>query len=183
MACRSRAGSIAGRAKSRGLIVYVHGGPTAHSEDRITPIDPVLGAPRLHCARSELSRLDRLRPGLSRGDQAATAGAGASRTTSAPASRRCSRAGIAQPGQDRHHRHLLWRLFVLVRDHALADLVLAAAAPICGMTDLVVDYQTTRPACRPYSEEMLGGTPNAGARPLSRALADPTSSRTSRASC
>jgi dipeptidyl aminopeptidase/acylaminoacyl peptidase len=35
----------------------------------------------------------------------------------------------------------------------------AAAAPICGMTDLVVDYETTRPDLRTYSEEMLGGSP------------------------
>ena len=27
------------------------------------------------------------------------------------------------------------------------------------MTDLVVDYETTRPDLRPYSEEMLGGAP------------------------
>jgi dipeptidyl aminopeptidase/acylaminoacyl peptidase len=37
--------------------------------------------------------------------------------------------------------------------------VVAAAAPICGMTDLVVDYETTRPDLRSYSEEMMGGTP------------------------
>ena len=37
--------------------------------------------------------------------------------------------------------------------------VLAAAVPICGMADLVVDYETTRPDLRPYSEEMLGGSP------------------------
>ncbi|MBM3522576.1 MAG: hypothetical protein FJX57_06435, partial [Alphaproteobacteria bacterium] len=37
--------------------------------------------------------------------------------------------------------------------------VVTAAAPICGMTDLVVDYETTRPDLRPYSEEMLGGSP------------------------
>jgi dipeptidyl aminopeptidase/acylaminoacyl peptidase len=37
--------------------------------------------------------------------------------------------------------------------------IIAAAAPICGMTDLVVDYYTTRPDLRPYSTEMLGGTP------------------------
>ena len=35
----------------------------------------------------------------------------------------------------------------------------AAAAPICGMTDLVVDYHSTRPDLRPYSEEMMGGSP------------------------
>ncbi|HEX2180701.1 MAG TPA: prolyl oligopeptidase family serine peptidase, partial [Rubrobacteraceae bacterium] len=34
-----------------------------------------------------------------------------------------------------------------------------AAAPICGMTDLVVDYYATRPDLRPYSEEMMGGSP------------------------
>jgi len=38
--------------------------------------------------------------------------------------------------------------------------IVAASAPICGMTDLVVDYETTRPDLRPYSEEMMGGSPN-----------------------
>jgi dipeptidyl aminopeptidase/acylaminoacyl peptidase len=38
--------------------------------------------------------------------------------------------------------------------------LVAAAAPICGMTDLVVDYETTRPDLRPYSEEMIGGRPD-----------------------
>jgi len=37
--------------------------------------------------------------------------------------------------------------------------IVAAAAPICGMTDLVVDYETTRPDLRPFSIEMMGGTP------------------------
>ena len=37
--------------------------------------------------------------------------------------------------------------------------IIAAAAPICGMTNLVVDYESTRPDLRPLSEEMLGGSP------------------------
>jgi dipeptidyl aminopeptidase/acylaminoacyl peptidase len=37
--------------------------------------------------------------------------------------------------------------------------IVAAAAPICGMTDLVIDYYATRPDLRPYSEEMMGGSP------------------------
>jgi dipeptidyl aminopeptidase/acylaminoacyl peptidase len=37
--------------------------------------------------------------------------------------------------------------------------VIKASAPICGMTDLVVDYDTTRPDLRSYSEEMMGGSP------------------------
>ena len=28
------------------------------------------------------------------------------------------------------------------------------------MTDLIVDYETTRPDLRPYSEEMMGGNPS-----------------------
>jgi dipeptidyl aminopeptidase/acylaminoacyl peptidase len=38
--------------------------------------------------------------------------------------------------------------------------LVSAAAPVCGMTDLIVDYETTRPDLRPYSEEMMGGTPD-----------------------
>ncbi len=38
--------------------------------------------------------------------------------------------------------------------------IVKAAVPICGMTDLVVDYETTRPDLRPYSEEMMGGSPD-----------------------
>ncbi|NHJ38502.1 MAG: S9 family peptidase [Asgard group archaeon] len=37
--------------------------------------------------------------------------------------------------------------------------IIGAAIPICGMTDLIVDYETTRPDLRPYSEEMIGGSP------------------------
>jgi len=38
--------------------------------------------------------------------------------------------------------------------------IIGASAPICGMTDLVVDYNTTRPDLRPLSEEMMGGRPD-----------------------
>jgi dipeptidyl aminopeptidase/acylaminoacyl peptidase len=37
--------------------------------------------------------------------------------------------------------------------------IITAAAPLCGMTDLVVDYNTTKPDLRPYNEEMMGGSP------------------------
>ncbi|MEX0910440.1 MAG: prolyl oligopeptidase family serine peptidase [Candidatus Paceibacterota bacterium] len=35
----------------------------------------------------------------------------------------------------------------------------SAAVPICGMTDLKIDYDTTRPDLRNYSVSMMGGTP------------------------
>jgi dipeptidyl aminopeptidase/acylaminoacyl peptidase len=37
--------------------------------------------------------------------------------------------------------------------------VFAAAAPVCGMTDLVVDYEGTRPDLRPMCHEYMGGSP------------------------
>ena len=37
--------------------------------------------------------------------------------------------------------------------------VIAAAAPVCGMTDLVIDYEATRPDLRPLCHEYMGGSP------------------------
>ena len=37
--------------------------------------------------------------------------------------------------------------------------VFAAAAPVCGMTDLVIDYEATRPDLRPMCHEYMGGSP------------------------
>lgn len=38
--------------------------------------------------------------------------------------------------------------------------LIAAAVPVCGMTDLVLDYQKTRPDIRRSAEQMLGGSPD-----------------------
>ena len=69
-------------------------------------------------------------------------------------------AGLADPGRvgvtgTSYGGYSAWFLIT----HYLPD-VIAAAAPICGMTDLVVDYETTRPDLRPFSEEMMGGSPD-----------------------
>ena len=37
--------------------------------------------------------------------------------------------------------------------------LIAAAAPICGMTDLIVDYETTRPRPAPYQRRHDGRHP------------------------
>jgi len=37
--------------------------------------------------------------------------------------------------------------------------IVAAAAPVCGMTDLVMDYERTRPDLRPLTDRMMGGKP------------------------
>ena len=67
--------------------------------------------------------------------------------------------GISTPGKvgifgTSYGGYMSWNAIV----HFNKDNI-AAAAPICGMTDLIVDYETTRPDIRPYSEEMLGGKP------------------------
>jgi dipeptidyl aminopeptidase/acylaminoacyl peptidase len=67
--------------------------------------------------------------------------------------------GIAQPGRvgitgTSYGGYSSWCAITRYPD------VVAAAAPVCGMTDLVVDYETTRPDLRPYSEEMMGGSPD-----------------------
>ena len=68
-------------------------------------------------------------------------------------------AGIAQPGKigitgTSYGGYSSWWAIT----HFPTEIV-AASAPICGMTDLVIDYETTRPDLRPFSAEMMGGTP------------------------
>jgi dipeptidyl aminopeptidase/acylaminoacyl peptidase len=69
-------------------------------------------------------------------------------------------AGLAEPGKvgvtgTSYGGYSAWFLIT----HYPPEII-SAAAPICGMTDLVVDYNTTRPDLRPYSEEMMGGRPD-----------------------
>ena len=69
-------------------------------------------------------------------------------------------AGLAEPGKvgvtgTSYGGYSAWFLIT----HYPPEII-GAAAPICGMTDLVVDYNTTRPDLRPLSEEMMGGRPD-----------------------
>jgi dipeptidyl aminopeptidase/acylaminoacyl peptidase len=143
---------------ARGTIVYVHGGPTSHSEDRLNTeiafyvsqgfnvLDPnYRGSTGFSLAFQDAIKEDgwggREQDDIRTGIEALIA------------------RGIAERGKvgmtgTSYGGYSSW-----------CDItrfpvdVLAAAAPVCGMTDLVVDYHTTRPDLRPYSEEMLGGTP------------------------
>jgi dipeptidyl aminopeptidase/acylaminoacyl peptidase len=141
-----------------GTIVYVHGGPSAHSADAINNqiqyfvrqgfavLDPNYrgstgyGLPfRLKIREDGWGgrEQDDIRTGIA----ALVA------------------AGIAQPGRvgitgTSYGGYSSWCCIT-----RLPYDLLAAAVPVCGMTDLVVDYHTTRPDLRPLSEEMLGGSP------------------------
>ncbi len=146
------------RQPARGTIVWVHGGPTWHSEDRINnqiqflvkqgfnALDPnYRGSTGFGLAFQEKIKADgwggREQDDIRTGIEALIA------------------AGIAERGRvgitgTSYGGYSSWCAIT----RCPPDLV-AAAAPVCGMTDLVVDYETTRPDLRPYSEEMLGGSP------------------------
>ena len=143
---------------SRGLIVYVHGGPTWHSEDWVNPkigfwvqagftvLDPnYRGSTGFGHAHREAVKEDgwggREQADIRAGIEALVA------------------AGLAERGKiavagNSYGGFSSW--FAITRH---ADLV-NAAIPMCGMYRLDIDYhQTEMPHGRAYSEEMMGGTP------------------------
>jgi dipeptidyl aminopeptidase/acylaminoacyl peptidase len=145
-------------ARPKGTIVYVHGGPTWHSSDRINAqiqffvsrgfhvLDPnYRGSTGFSRTYREAIKQDgwggREQEDIRAGIEALIA------------------AGVAQAGKvgitgTSYGGYSAWWAVT----HFPPEIV-AAAAPICGMTDLVVDWQTTRPDLRPLSEEMMGGSP------------------------
>lgn len=143
---------------SRGTILRIHGGPTSHSEDEFsaatqyfvsrgfTVLEPnYRGSTGFGLPFQEAIKVDGW-GGREQDDIRAGIIA-------------LIDAGIAEPGKvgvtgTSYGGYSSWCAITRWQP----DLV-AAAAPICGMTDLVVDYETTRPDLRLYSEEMLGGTP------------------------
>lgn len=142
----------------RRAVIYVHGGPTHHSEDRLNVQIQYLvsqgfnvldvnyrGSTGFGLKFRELIKED----GWGGREQADLA-AGAETLI---------RLGLAEPGRvgitgTSYGGYSAWHQIT----HSPPEII-AAAAPICGMTDLVIDYQTTRPDLRPYSEEMIGGSP------------------------
>lgn len=141
-----------------GTIVWVHGGPTAHTRDKIYPdvqffarhgfnvfAPNYRGSTGFGIAFREAIR-DCGWGGLEQDDIRAGIEALIAARIAAP-----GRVGITGTS---YGGYSAWHAIT----HFDADII-AAAAPICGMTDLVVDYETTRPDLRPYSEEMMGGSP------------------------
>jgi dipeptidyl aminopeptidase/acylaminoacyl peptidase len=144
---------------AKGTVVYIHGGPTAHSEDRFNSqiqflvaqgfnvLDPnYRGSTGFGLDFQEAIKVDGwggleqldIKTGIEALIRAEVAEAGKVGVT-----------GTSYGGYSSWHAITHFPIEVV-----------AASAPICGMTDLVVDYETTRPDLRPYSEEMLGGRPD-----------------------
>ena len=146
------------RGEAIGTILDVHGGPTGHDEDAFG-IDPQYFA---RVGFNVLQPNYRGSTGFSFDFQEAVkkeGWGGAEQVDIRTGAEALIRAGIATPGRvgitgTSYGGYSSWWAIT----HYPTE-VIAAAAPICGMTDLVVDYETTRPDLRPYSEEMMGGTP------------------------
>ncbi len=144
--------------KAKGTIVYVHGGPTYHSENALDDqiqyfvsqgfnvLDPnYRGSTGFNRSYTDAIKVDgwggREQDDIYAGIEALI------------------KAGVAQSGKvgitgTSYGGYSAWHAITHFPIH-----IISAAAPICGMTDLVVDYETTRPDLRSYSQEMMGGTP------------------------
>jgi dipeptidyl aminopeptidase/acylaminoacyl peptidase len=144
--------------RSRGLVVQVHGGPTAHSEASFSAFIQC-------CCAAGFSVLDpnyRGSTGFGLGFREAirkTGWGGLEQDDIRTGIEAMIERGIAEPGKigitgTSYGGYSSWCAITRYPPE-----LIAAAAPICGMTDLVVDYETTRPDIRPYSEEMMGGSP------------------------
>lgn len=142
-----------------GTIVFVHGGPTSHSEDRwsmsvqyftsqgFNVLDPnYRGSTGFGLQYQESIKED--------------GWGGKEQDDILEGIKSLVREGIAVPGKigitgTSYGGFSSW--FAIT--HFPTEYV-AAAIPICGMTDLVVDYETTRPDLRGLSEGMMGGKPS-----------------------
>ena len=146
------------KGRARGAIILVHGGPTAHSEDAFDPEVQYLVAAGFAVLQPNYRGSTGF--GLPFQDAIRQDGwGGREQDDIACGARALIAEGIAAPGRvgvtgTSYGGYSSWCQITRTPPD-----VIKAAAPICGMTDLVVDYDTTRPDLRPYSEEMMGGSP------------------------
>ncbi len=144
--------------RARATVVYIHGGPRERSEDRFDALVQYLVSERFNVLMPNyrgstgyglvfqnaikakgwgMDEQEDIRSGIEALIRRRIARKG-----------RVGVTGISYGGYSSWHAITHW-----------APELVAASAPMCGMTDLVVDYETTRPDLRTLSVEMLGGTP------------------------
>jgi len=144
--------------KARGTVVYVHGGPTGHSSDAVN--NEIQFYTR--CGFNVLDPNYRGSTGFGVvfRDAILKNGWGVDEQTDIRAGiEALIAAGVAEPGKiaitgTSFGGYAAWCAIT----HLPREL-LAAAAPICGITDLVIDYEA-RPEFRPLTDEIFGGSPD-----------------------
>jgi dipeptidyl aminopeptidase/acylaminoacyl peptidase len=140
-------------------IIYIHGGPTWHTENRLNPQIQFYA----HRGFNVLDVNYRGSTGFGlkyRNAIKDDGWGGREQADIATGAQALEEAGLAQPGKvgvtgTSYGGYSAWFMIT----HYPPEMI-AAAAPISGMTDLVVDYNTTRPDLRPLDEEMMGGRPD-----------------------
>lgn len=146
------------RIKSIGTIIYVHGGPTAHSAEIMDPLIQ-------YFVNRGFNVLDPNYRGSTGFGQAfrdaikQDGWGGMEQEDIQCGITYLKEIGISEPGKIgitgvSYGGYSAWHAITHFQPN-----VVSAAAPICGMTDLTLDYNTTRPDLRLYVEEMMGGTP------------------------
>jgi dipeptidyl aminopeptidase/acylaminoacyl peptidase len=146
------------RTKSRGLVAYIHGGPTWHSENWVNPIIQFLVGQGF----TVLDPNYRGSTGYGRGFREAIkeqGWGGAEQLDIRAGIEQLIADGLAEPGKvgmvgTSYGGYSSWYGLTKFPD------LINAAMPICGMYHLTIDYdETGMPHGRAYSEEMMGGTP------------------------
>ena len=141
-----------------GTVVLVHGGPTSHAENRFNAQVQYLVSRGFNVLAPNYRGSTGFGVGFQESIKEDGWG-GREQEDIRAGIEALIEAGVAEPGKvgvtgTSYGGYSAWWQIT----HYPPELV-AAAAPICGMTDLVVDYYATRPDLRPYSEEMMGGSP------------------------
>jgi dipeptidyl aminopeptidase/acylaminoacyl peptidase len=140
-------------------IIFIHGGPTYHSENRLHPQIQYFIKHGFNVL--DVNYRGSTGFGLKYRNAIKEDGwGGREQEDIATGAQALILAGLAQPGKvgvtgTSYGGYSAWFLIT----HFPTEII-SAAAPICGMTDLVVDYNTTRPDLRPLDEEMMGGRPD-----------------------
>jgi dipeptidyl aminopeptidase/acylaminoacyl peptidase len=143
---------------ARGAIILVHGGPTAHSEDAFDPETQYLVAAGFAVLQPNYRGSTGF--GLPFQDAIRQDGwGGREQDDIAQGARALIARGVAPAGRVGVTGTSYGGYSSGCQITRMPPDIVKAAAPICGMTDLVLDYETTRPDLRPYSEEMMGGSP------------------------
>jgi dipeptidyl aminopeptidase/acylaminoacyl peptidase len=146
----------AGRA--RGAVVCVHGGPALRDEDEFDPLIQYLVARGFNVLAPNYRGSTGFGMAFQEAIKAQGWG-GLEQDDIRTGALALIAAGLAEPGRIgitglSYGGYSAWCAITRCPPE-----LFAAAAPVCGMTDLVVDYEGTRPDLRPMCHEYMGGSP------------------------
>jgi dipeptidyl aminopeptidase/acylaminoacyl peptidase len=144
--------------KSKGTIVIVHGGPALHDEDLLDDQAQYFVSQGFVVFQPNY----RGSTGFSRAFVEAIKVNGWGRDEQddiRTGIEALIKAGIAQPGKVGVTGLCYGGYSAWCQITRNSPELVAAAVPVCGMTDLIIDYENTRSDLLPYTIEMMGGTP------------------------